>query len=244
MKQLRVYAITWNYEHFVEDLIKWYRDRVDCNFTIYDNMSTDRTPEILRDLGCEVISFNTGGKMDEKTLMNIRELCWLNPSHAEPWVVICDEDEWVDVNDDVIKDATWNVNKCVGYEMFGMDGDKMEDLVYGVPSVGYSKMALFNRSQIQAMNYGAGNHSANPTPLIGHKVIMNPNPVAMYHTKWRGWEAGLNRQKSIAPRVSEDSKRKGWNFHYALPERLNEGQTGHNHWDYYSRGFEMRLKVR
>lgn len=235
-KLLRVYAITWNYEHFIPDLIKWYKSKVDCEITIYDNMSTDRTPEICQDLGCDVISFNTGGKMDEKTLMNIRELCWLNPTHNEPWVVVCDEDEWVNVSEDLLKEATWNVNHCVGYEMFGTDGDKMEDLVYGVTSAGYCKQALFNRDQIQSMNFGAGNHTAKPVAKEGFEVIYNPNPVEMFHTKWRGWEAGLNRQSVIAPRVSDDSKRKGWNFHYALPESV--------HKDYYLNGFNNRVKVR
>lgn len=243
-KLLRVYAITWNYEHFIPDLIKWYKERVDCNITIYDNMSTDLTPEICKDFGCEVISFNTNGFMDEASLIKIRELCWLNPNHNEPWVCVVDEDEWVNVNEDLLVGADWNVNKCVGYELFGEDGDTQEDLIFGLPSSGYDKQALFNRNEILAMNFGAGSHTASPIAKEGYGIKYNPNPVEMFHTKWRGWEAGLNRQKSIAPRVSEDSKRKRWNWHYGLPDRLEEGQTGLNHWDYFNNGYNNRVKVR
>lgn len=234
MKQLRVYLIAWNYEKFIHETINWY-NKVDCNITVYDNMSTDRTVEICKDLGCEVISFNTGGKMDEKTLMNIRELCWLNPAHEEPWVVVCDEDEWVDVSENIFE-ADWNVNKCVGYEMFGQDGDTQEQLTYGVESAGYCKMALFNKTQIERMNFGAGSHQANPVAKEGFQVKFNPNPVALYHTKWRGWETGLNRQQTIAPRRSDGDKQRGWNFHYSLGEDI--------HRDYYTNGFNNRKQIR
>lgn len=244
MNKIHIYVTTWNSSAFIEDLINWYRTRFpDCPITIYDNMSSDLTVEICKSLDCEVISFNTMGTMDEKTLINIRELCWLNPNHDSEWVIVCDDDEYVDVTPEQL-DGTWNVNKCIGYEIFGQDGDSFEELIYGLPSDGYSKQVLFNRHQIKRMNFGAGSHQANPEPKQGFEVIYNPNPCPLYHMKWRGWEAGLNRQKSIAPRISEDSKKKGWNFHYGLPEKLEQGQTGLNHWDYYNNGLTNRIKVR
>lgn len=236
MNSLHVYLITWNSADFIKDTLTWYRQRVpDCLFTVYDNMSSDLTVEICNEFGAEVISFNTNGTHDEKTLMNIRELCWKNPEHESTHIVVCDDDEWVNVSLESME-GDWNVNKCIGYELFGEDSDTMDDLIFGVESIGYAKQAYFRRDQIERMNFGAGSHNANPIPKEGFELKYNPNPVEMFHTKWRGWNRGLSRQYSIAPRRSEDSKSKGWNFHYSLPESV--------HKDYYQNGFNNRIKVR
>ncbi len=243
---LHIYLTTWNNQEVLKDTITWYRDLIpDCKITVYDNMSTDMTIEMCTQMNCQVISFNTGGTMNEKILMQIRELCWLNPEHDSTWVLCCDDDEMGMITPELLENAEWNVCQFQGYEMFGQEGDTLEDMRYGLTSEGYSKKILFKRDEIQAMNFGAGSHNANPIPKEGFEIKYSVKEVPLYHTKWgRGWDKGVSRQKSIAPRVDEESKRKNWNFHFALPERLEEGQTGLNHWGYYSDGFQMRQKVR
>lgn len=241
---LHVYMTTWENQEVLQDTITWYRQRVpDCKITVYDNMSADLTVEMCLDLGCQVRSFNTQGKMNEAILMKIRECCWLDPEHNSEFVIVCDDDEMVDVKLD--KMEGWNVNHCVGYEMFGSEGDKLEDMKFGLPSAGYSKKLMWKRYEILAMNFGAGSHQSNPVAKEGFEIIYNPDPFACYHTKWsRGWNKGVSRQKRIGPRVDEESKRKNWNWHFNLPDKLEEGQTGLNHWDYFNNGFNNRVQVR
>ena len=243
---LHIYTTTWNNPEVMTNFIKWYRDRVpNCLITVYDNMSSDSTPEICKQLGCEVIFFNTEGTMDEKTLMSIRELGWLNPKHNSKVVLTCDDDELVDITPELLEDDSWNVIHCTGWEIFGKDGDTLEDFTEGLPSAGYSKKLVWKRDEIQSMNFGAGSHSANPVAKEGFEVKYYSGQVNCFHTKWAyGWEKGVARQKSIGPRVSIHSKSHHWNFHFNLPERLEEGQTGLNHWDYYSGGIQNRTKVR
>lgn len=243
---LHIYTTTWNNPEVIMNFIDWYRERIpDCLITVYDNMSSDLTPEICWGMNCEVRSFNTNGFMDEKTLINIRELCWLDPSHNSEWVIVCDDDELINVSEELLRNTDWNINHCVGYEIFGEDGDTLKNFTQGLPSTGYSKKALWKRDEILAMNFGAGSHTANPVAKEGFEIKYNPNPVEMFHTKWAyGWEKGVERQKLVGTRVSPHSKSKGWNFHFNLPERLEEGQTGLNHWDYYSQGLANRTKVK
>lgn len=232
---IEIFTITWNQERFLQDFIDFYRNRFkDCKITVYDNESTDATVKIAKQNNCDVINFSTNGRMDESTLIQIRNNCWKNSKHK--WIIVVDDDEFVDITLEQLENATWNVNKCVGYEMFGEEGDSMDDLIYGVPSLGYSKASLFNKNEIEDMNFSEGSHKERPIAKPEFKVNFNPNPVNLYHTKWRCPSNGLNRAHNIAPRVSEDSKRKRWNFHYGLEDKI--------HIDYYNNGMENRIKVR
>lgn len=243
---LHVYTTTWNNLEVIKNFITWYRQRVpNCLITVFDNMSTDLTPEYCIANNCEVISFNTGGTMDEQTLMRIRELGWLKPEHNSKVVIFCDDDELVEITPEILEDNSWNVIHCTGWEIIGKDGDTLEDFTAGCPSQGYSKKLVWKRDEIQAMNFGAGSHSANPIPKEGYNIKYYDRQVNCLHTKWAyGWEKGVARQNLIGPRVSSHSRKLGWNFHFNLPERLEEGQTGLNHWDYYSQGLANRIKVR
>lgn len=235
MNDLSIYVITWNQERYFQDFIDFYRSRIpDCKIVVYDNESTDNTVEIAKSNNCEVISFSTGGKMDEKTLISIRNTCWQNATSK--WIIVVDDDEWVEVSQELLDNADWNINKCIGYEMFGEEGDTIDRLIYGCPSAGYCKSALFNRLEIFSMGFEAGSHKENPKAKLGFQVKYNPNPVALYHTKWRSPSNGFGRAHNIAPRVSGHSKSLGWNFHYGLADSI--------HQDYYNNGMKNRIKVR
>lgn len=235
MEKLTIFIITWNQERYIKEIIDYYRNRIpDAKFVIYDNESTDKTVEICKENGCKVISFSTGGKMDEQTLINIRNSCWQNVNTK--YVLIIDDDEYLDITQELLEDNSWNVVKAFGYEMFDEGVKTIDELHYGVPSMGYSKACLFNRLEIAKMNFEAGSHKEKPISKEGFEVRYNSNPVALYHTKWRNPENGLGRAHNIAPRVSNDSTKKGWNYHYGLPDSV--------HSEYYINGMKNRIKVR
>jgi hypothetical protein len=236
---LEVFVTTWNNEAIIQDFIDWYRDRIpNCRITMYDNMSSDNTVEICKNNGCNVISFDTNGKMDESKLMEIRNNCW-KESKCE-YVCIVDSDELVDINEEILKEFKFNIIKCTGYEMFGNEGDKLEDLVYGVPSIGYSKTAIFHKDSIEKINYGAGSHSCSPISTnnkgVREQLVYNDVEIPLYHTKWRSWSNGIGKAHEIAPRRSEGDILKGWNFHYSLHDNV--------HMDYYRSGMKNRIKIK
>lgn len=231
---LHVYTITWNEEKIIQDFINWYRNRVPgCKITIWDNMSTDNTIDIALAYNCEVIPFDTGDQMDEQTLIDIRNTCWVD-SNAK-YCCIVDADEWVALNKDMLlknlDSDEWTICKCEGYEMFGLSSE-MNELICGTRSEGYCKPVLFRKDKITEMNFAPGSHSAEPTGDV--KLKLNyPN---LYHTKWRTWENGIKRAHLLAERRSEHSKSMGWNVHYQFDDDV--------HKDYYMNGMRDRIKIR
>lgn len=232
---LDVYTVTWNEEMFLEDFIKFYKNRTDCQITIWDNYSTDRTVEIAKDYGCKVESFFTDDQMDEKTLINIRNTCWLDSSAK--FRIVCDADEFVDVNQSMLENAIkehWDYCICEGYEMFGF-GEKWENLIKGTRSEGYCKPVLF-KDTIHEMNFAPGSHKAYPTVLRSEEPVFVKNYPKLFHTKWRDFDYGIKRQHLLATRVSSDSKKKGLNFHYGLNDSI------HN--DYFTNGLKNSTVIR
>jgi hypothetical protein len=232
---LDVYTVTWNEQIFLHDFIKFYKNRCECNIIILDNDSTDQTVEIAKDYGCEVRSFSTNNQMDEHTLIKIRNTCWLDSTAK--FRIVCDSDEFVDVNQSMLENAIkeeWDYCICEGYEMFGF-GEKWEALVRGIRSVGYCKPVLF-KDTIHGMNFAPGSHSANPTTLRRENPLFVINYPKLYHTKWRDYTYGLNRQRILAQRVSSNSKNNGWNFHYGLDESI--------HKEYFMNGLKNSKVIR
>lgn len=241
MKRPLLHVFTTSYQEVktIMELITFYRERIpNCLITVYDNMSDDNTEQICKENNVEFIQFDTNGKMDEKTLIELRNNNWKN-SEAN-YIIVCDSDELVDITEkellDNLENPSWTVSKCKGVELFGND-KFFKDAYYGVYSEGYSKKVLFLKDAIESMNFEAGSHKANPTPNLGFGVIYNENPPKLYHTKWQDFEEGITRQNMIKNKgVSEDSKKKGWNFHYNLSDNI--------HKDYWQNGFNNRIKIR
>jgi glycosyltransferase involved in cell wall biosynthesis len=238
MELLTVFTTTWNEEDIIEDFIQWYRSAVpNCKIVVQDNNSDDNTVDIALKNNCEVVYFDTQGTLDERSLTNLRNNCW--KKHPSEYYCVVDSDEWVDVNEHILKrnleKNEWDVSRCLGFEIFGQDGDEIKDLTLGTFSIGYSKPVLF-RNTISEINFDPGSHNANPIKYFGSKVDWLDGYIKLYHTKWRSWERGIARQKMLAPRRSEHSKQMGWAFHYGLPEET--------HKEYYTEGFKNRVRIR
>lgn len=233
---LEIFTTTYNMESSIKEFIDFYRNRVpNCNIMIYDNMSVDNTVNICRENNVNTVSFDTQGKMDEKTLIEIRNNCWKN-SQAE-FIIVCDSDEFVTITEKELLEATWNISKCKGIELFEENWMPIEEYTEGLFSEGYSKKVLFKKNAIQEMNFAPGSHSCSPIPKQGIQLIWNENPPFLLHGKWRSWENGRIRQNEMKIKgVSEDSKRKGWNFHYSLPDS--------DHRNYFMNGINNKIKFK
>jgi glycosyltransferase involved in cell wall biosynthesis len=238
-KLLEVFTISYQESDTIMELINFYRERVpDCIINVLDNMSTDDTEKICKENNVNFSQFDTGGKMDEQTLINLRNNSWKN-SDAK-FVVMCDSDELVDVNqkdlEECYENNTWNVCKCIGYELYGYD-KHFKDAFYGVHGGGYDKVALFRRDQIEEMNYSPGSHSCDSKSKNGVPIIFCQKSVSLYHTKWMNFEYGLKRQNMIKEKGrSEDSISKGWDYHYELPDS--------DHIKWFTTLYDVRIKIR
>lgn len=225
-----IYVTTWNDERIIQDFIDHYKQIGPCTITVYDNMSTDRTVQICEENGCTVHSFDTGNQMDEYKLMNIRNNAWKQGTN--PYVLVVDSDEWVGYTIEQLDG--WDICVTEGYEMFGTWGTR-EELVMGARSVGYCKPVLFKRDSVIETNFQGGCHKAF-FQYSKLDIVTCPYSIPMYHTKWRDWNYGIDRQRKIADRVAQSNLDVGMNFHYGLEEKV--------HLEYYSNGIQVSNFVR
>lgn len=225
-----IYTTTWNDERIIQDFIDHYKEIGGCTITVYDNMSTDNTVQICLDNGCTVHKFDTGEKMDEFKLMNIRNNGWKQGTN--PYVLIADSDEWVQYSLDQLDG--WDICTTVGYEMFGTWGTR-EALTHGCKSANYCKPVLFKRESVVETNLQGGSHNAF-TQFSKLGIEQCPYEIPMYHTKWRDWDYGIGRQNLIAERVAQSNLDVQMNFHYGVDDEI--------HWNYFKSGFGNSIKVR
>lgn len=222
---ITIYTIAWNEKEMLRQSHTFYTERFPlAKFILYDNGSDDGTVELAKSLGYGVIHFDTGGKMDDKTHMEIKNNCW-KACNTE-WAMVTDMDEFVDVTEGDLVDADFEIVRCKGYEMFG-NTEFIRECRTGVVSEGYSKVALFRPHQFIEMNFGAGAHICNPVLAIGGRSNYNTT-IKLYHFKWSNPKRAIERAHILAQKQSDHNKQMNWSFHYALADEI--------HRDYYWNG--------
>jgi glycosyltransferase involved in cell wall biosynthesis len=207
-----VYATCYNEEIILPYFLKHYK-KFARNITIYDNMSTDNSVDIMNEYGVNVISFDTGGRFEESVLMNIRNNCWKG-SDAD-WVIVCDADELI-YHENIIEIlSSTHANHIVteGYEMMSetlptTEGQIYEELKIGHFKPDYSKPCLFKPSEVTHINFAPGSHTAEP--MGPNLIIINDSGIKLLHYKYLNIELLIEKYKHYRVRQSEEMKRNGW----------------------------------
>jgi glycosyltransferase involved in cell wall biosynthesis len=211
---ITIYCITYNEELLIQFMIDHYRSRFpNCNIIFYDNSSTDNTTNIAKKNNCEVRTYNSGGTLDDGLHIQIKNNCWKDAS--TDWVLTCDLDELLDINEEDLKKeeelGTTRI-KSEGWHMVNLqDNFDIANIKYGTRNTGYDKYMLFNKKYIKEMNYGAGCHNCNS---IGK--IIDSKSYKMYHYKFINLELSIARIKETVSRLSENNKKNGWGFHACM----------------------------
>ena len=195
---------------------------------IYDNQSTDNSVKIAQKHShVEVREFDTGGKLSERALLEIKNFAWKEES--SDYVIVCDIDEFLYARDFNAFFETWagyDVFKPVGFNMYSRSfpTDPTQQIVAQVKrgwyAPGFSKMVLFRPGRIRDINYGPGAHSASPVAEDTLKIFDSANhgaPLKLLHYKGLGEDWLLTRNAALAERLSDENKAKGWGFQYLLP---------------------------
>ncbi len=206
--KVHIFSPCWNEEVLLPYYFRHYKQRFDdVRFTIYDNMSTDASREIMLQHGAEIISSDTRGELRGDVQSRIRNHAWKN-SDAD-WIIVCDIDEWIEADDAFIEQTNCTVVKTEGYHMVGWH-QNLDKVVRGSHHIYWDKCALFRREKITDMNYGPGCHKCKPEG----DVIYNSERVLLYHMKCFHPLYYIKRHKLSAARVSEVNRRNGWSRHY------------------------------
>ena len=208
MPNITVYTLTYNEELRAQFMIDHYRSRFpNCHIVFYDNSSTDKTLEIAKNNNCEVINYNSNHTLDDGLHMRMKNSIW--KSANTDWVLVCDLDELLDINEEQLlaEELAGNTKiKSEGYSMVNMeDNYDLHSMKYGYRDGGYDKDVLFNKKFISETNYGPGCHSSN---FVGH--IKYSQPYKLYHYKAVNVEETIARCADTAKRLSQTNRANGW----------------------------------
>lgn len=232
---VEIFIFTWNDEKYLEDILRFYKKNLPtCKITIYDANSTDNTHTIAYNYNCDVVLRKNSETHHEPFLTRDKNNCWKNTKCK--FVIVCDADEFIDISENQLLNAQWNVTRCVGYNMFSDNAQHINDITHGVLSEQYSKCALFNAQGIKEMRYHNGCHICDPLCVPNIDLIYNTEKVNLYHTKWRDFDYTVNKSRQIFARQSEHSKARkiGEQYRYSL-ERFQK---------LFSNGIKSSIKIR
>lgn len=224
--RVEVFFVAWNDVHLLPYTVRFYRERLGLaglRITVFDNESDDGTPELARALGCRVISYSTGGHLDDRTNMDLKNNCF-KTSEAD-WIIIVDLDEWVDVRPidlDLYEAAGVTIVKTEGvtlvWESDTLDLNELPMTVQGDIDLTskYSKPCLFDKRSITEFNSGPGGHVASPEGHVKWLADATPPilPPRLYHAKYFNETYLLERTMASNKRLSEENKSNGWGQQY------------------------------
>ncbi len=187
-------------------------------------MSTDKSVDIMREAGVQIIDFDTDNQFEERVLINIRNTCW-KESKAD-WVIICDMDEFIYHPNilKVLEDTDATHIAAEGYEMMSEtlptgNGQLYDELRMGFFKPRYSKPCIFKPSEIEESNFDAGSHYANPT---GNVRSIDNSGIKLLHYKYLNRDALISKYARYKIRQSEEMRRIGWGEYQVWgPDELN-----------------------
>ena len=203
-ESIDVFAICYNEEAMLPYFIEHYQ-AMGANITIFDNMSTDKSKEIILEAGCTYKTFDSNKQIRDDLYLNIKNNCWKN-SKAD-WVIVCDIDELLEIP---FSTKPYSMINTKGYDMVGLPGTRS-----GVFNRKYSKHIMFRPNMITEINYRPGCHTSAPQGRIkGSKEQAN-----LLHYKYTSEETVFERHKLYQERLSPENKANGWGIEYQNVER-------------------------
>lgn len=211
---IHVYSYMRNEEVLLPYWLRHYTKIASC-ITIYDNESTDRTPELARAAGCEVIPVGTGGKfLISHLTAAFNEAREKSLGKAE-WVVCAEGDEFFWAPDFLgtlrkYRDAGVTLPKVDGFQMVAQappreGGQIYDEIKDGAFHDAYSKRGIFN--PIVNINYTVGNQFCAPW---GPVVESETAEIKLLHYHCLGDDWLARRHADRKARMSEESVRNRW----------------------------------
>ncbi len=217
--KIEVYAICYNEEVRIPYFLRHYSQFADI--TIYDNLSTDQSVNLLKG-NADIFFYDTKGKLRDDIFINIKNNCWKD-SKAD-WVIVCDMDEFVYHPDivGVLEKTNATIYQPLLFNMFSeklptTKGQIYDEIKFGVEDK--AKMLIFKPSEIKEINYQPGCHEAIPEG----NIIFSTKDLKTLHFQYLSRQYTIDRYNHFATRLSDINKANNWSFHYAFSEeKIND----------------------
>lgn len=212
---ITVYTLAYNEQLLIQFMIDHYRMRFPgCRIVVYDNMSTDNTVKIALANGCEVVPYDTNGQLQDRRYLKIKNNCWKKAK--TDWVLICDLDELVDINEvELKKEEKRSVSmiRCKAYDMINMqDNVDIAGIEYGAPSPMPGKFCCFSKKLIREINYQPGCHECDPVGTIQY----SKKTYKLYHYASINQQVTVKKFRVYKQRLSKKNLQNGWGLQYLM----------------------------
>jgi glycosyltransferase involved in cell wall biosynthesis len=185
---------------------------------IYDNLSNDRTPAIIREHPkAELRTFDTNGIFCEDTLLEIRNNAYKESIGSADFVVVVDVDEFLFHPRLIEKLATCmqqgvTFPKIQGFDMISFSRPKPNhplplQIQLGRPAQEYSKRIVFS-PEID-IRYTIGCHTCSP---IGHLIEDDSPELILLHYHYVGFFRCLKRHHACLKRMPWKKGNRNYQF--------------------------------
>lgn len=203
-ESIDVFAICYNEEAMLPYFIEHYQ-AMGANITIFDNMSTDKSKEIILAAGCTYKTFDSNNQIRDDLYLNIKNNCWKN-SKAD-WVIVCDIDEILEIP---FSTKPYTIINTKGFDIVGEPGTRN-----GVFNRMYSKHIMFRPNMMQEIRYKAGCHTCAPQG----RIVGSLEQANLLHYKYTSEDSVFERHSTYQKRLSAQNKEFGWGIEYQNVER-------------------------
>lgn len=179
---ITIYVLCFNEELLIPHTIQHYRKYLPhAKIVIYDNESTDRSVEIAKEMGCDVVSWNSQNIQNEYIQKDMRNNIW-KKGPENGWKLMIDMDEWLCVTEDQLKEEETKgvtILRVKGVNVMGtstspdltdVSYEDLENIQKVVDWSQESKNLCFLTPQVKEMNYTHGAHACNPK---GERIIFS-----------------------------------------------------------------------
>jgi glycosyltransferase involved in cell wall biosynthesis len=229
--RIHVYTVCWNEEVILPFFLDHYARFCDRIF-LFDNGSDDRTPEIARaHPKCEWRRYDTGGELDERNLLWVKQEAWKEHRAEADWAVVVDVDELVHFGpldpaavlegcaargEAVVRPLGFNMVLDADVRLDHVPGRLLVDEHHlGVHKKVYSKPCIFSPRRVESVSFCPGAHQGTFTPLPRvHRDLR----IRLFHYKYMGLEFLLQRYRRYVARLSARNRERGLGFHYLEDE--------------------------
>jgi hypothetical protein len=212
----RINVLCYNEAKMLPMFHKWYSERLpSAHFVVYDNQSTDGSPDIAKRLGMSVLQYDSDGVMSDAHLQQIKNNAF---KQHRGWNIVVDMDEWLDVTErDLIQEYYRGTTLLTthGYQVVNTNGaSDYSQITTGFYDRAYDKLVAMNSLLVNEMNYIMGAHMARPEGLIRY----SEKHYTLRHMHYMNVDDMVARYKHYESRRSDDNRKNNYGVHYTKTE--------------------------
>jgi len=226
MDRFWVFMLCYNEEQLLPFTLDYYSRFAEKIF-VFDNMSTDSSPDICKRYpNVTVKRFNTGGFVKDKVFLRIKNNAWKKARGKARYVAVIDTDEIIyhpqgldTLLDQAYETQAGIVRQTNAYRLYSANRTrpvddfsllpKNTDILCG-PEEG--KIAIFS-PELREINYKPGAHQCKPK---GKNLSEFVGGLWFHYSHVLGAEIMAKKYEDRVARMCRQNKRYGWGSHYAL----------------------------